>query len=60
MTSSFITDFYRLAFLDHHLKAVNSLVGSDVTEVLVDDVEGEGGQLTLEHIMELMQDLLDI
>ena len=61
-----------LAFLDHHLKAGNSLVGSDVTEVLADDTESEGGQLTLtqalarvrqqtlEHVMDLMQDLLDI
>ncbi len=61
-----------LAFLDHHLKTGNSLVGSDITEVLSDDVEEEGGQLTLmqaaarvrrrtlEHVMELMQDLLAI
>ncbi|NLV11315.1 N-6 DNA methylase [Halomicrobium mukohataei] len=61
-----------LAFLDHHLKAGNSLVGSDITEVLSDDVEDDGGQLTLgqafararqqtlEHVMELMQDLLAI
>ncbi len=59
-----------LAFLDHHLKAGNSLVGSDVTEVLSDDTEERGGQLTLtqafarvrqdtlEHVMELMADLL--
>ena len=31
-----------LAFLDHHLKAGNSLVGSDITEVLSDDIEEEG------------------
>ncbi|MBO4246810.1 N-6 DNA methylase [Halomicrobium sp. IBSBa] len=61
-----------LAFLDHHLKAGNSLVGSDITEVLSDDIEDDGGQLTLgqafararqqtlEHVMELMQDLLAI
>jgi len=59
-----------LAFLDHHLKPGNSLVGSDITEVLSDDVDDEGGQLTLmqvaararkdtlEHVMELMQELL--
>ncbi|MFB6179501.1 MAG: Eco57I restriction-modification methylase domain-containing protein [Halorientalis sp.] len=61
-----------LAFLDHHLKAGNSLVGSDITEVLAEDSEENGGQLTLtqafarvrkrtlEHVMELMQDLLSI
>jgi len=61
-----------LAFLDHHLKAGNSLVGSDITEVLSDDIDDEGGQLTLmqvaarvrkdtlEHVMELMQELLAI
>ncbi|MDL0135969.1 TaqI-like C-terminal specificity domain-containing protein [Halobacterium salinarum] len=61
-----------LAFLDHHLKPGNSLVGSDITEVLSDDVDDEGGQLTLmqvaararrdtlEHVMELMQELLAI
>ncbi|MDL0137062.1 Eco57I restriction-modification methylase domain-containing protein [Halobacterium salinarum] len=61
-----------LAFLDHHLKAGNSLVGSDITEVLSDDVDDDGGQLTLmqvaararkdtlEHVMELMQELLAI
>ncbi|EMA68830.1 putative restriction/modification enzyme [Halorubrum aidingense JCM 13560] len=59
-----------LAFLDHHLKDGNSLVGSDITEVLSDDTEESGGQLTLtqafarvrqdtlEHVMELMADLL--
>ncbi|TKX73912.1 restriction endonuclease [Halorubrum sp. GN11_10-6_MGM] len=59
-----------LAFLDHHLKTGNSLVGSDITEVLSDDTEENGGQLTLtqafarvrqdtlEHVMELMSDLL--
>ena len=59
-----------LAFLDHHLKAGNSLVGSDITEVLSDDTEGNDGQLTLtqafarvrqdtlEHVMELMANLL--
>ncbi|WP_396610497.1 Eco57I restriction-modification methylase domain-containing protein [Haloferax sp. S1W] len=61
-----------LAFLDHHLKAGNSLVGSDITEVLTDDTEENGGQLTLtqsfarvrqhtlEHVMELFRDLLAI
>ncbi|MCG1002041.1 MULTISPECIES: Eco57I restriction-modification methylase domain-containing protein [Halobacterium] len=59
-----------LAFLDHHLKDGNSLVGSDITDVLSDDVDDDGGQLTLmqaaararkntlEHVMELMQELL--
>ena len=60
-----------LAFLDHHLKAGNSLVGSDITEVLSDDIEQEGQitltqalarvrRETLGHVMELMQDLLAI
>ncbi|QIO21733.1 Eco57I restriction-modification methylase domain-containing protein [Haloarcula sp. JP-L23] len=61
-----------LAFLDHHVKAGNSLVGSDITEVLSDDTEENGGQLTLtqafararqqtlEHVMGLMEDLLAI
>ena len=61
-----------LAFLDHHLKDGNSLVGSDITEVLSDDSTQEGGQLTLtqvfakarrdtlEHVMELMSELLAI
>ncbi|SDQ65217.1 Eco57I restriction-modification methylase domain-containing protein [Natronobacterium texcoconense] len=61
-----------LAFLDHHLKAGNSLVGSDVTDVLSSDAEENGGQLTLqqalarvrqdtlEHVMERMQELLEI
>jgi type I restriction-modification system DNA methylase subunit len=60
-----------LAFLDHHLKTGNSLVGSDITEVLSEDGgDDAGGQLTLtqafarvrqdtlEHVMELMADLL--
>ena len=60
-----------LAFLDHHLKTGNSLVGSDITEVLSEDSDDDdGGQLTLtqafarvrqdtlEHVMELMADLL--
>jgi len=60
-----------LAFLDHHMKAGNSLVGSDITEVLSEDGgDDDGGQLTLtqalarvrqetlEHVMELMSDLL--
>ncbi|WP_449289553.1 Eco57I restriction-modification methylase domain-containing protein [Natronorubrum sediminis] len=61
-----------LAFLDHHLKAGNSLVGSDVTDVLSSDTETNDGQLTLqqalarvrqdtlEHVMERMQELLEI
>ncbi|MFC6717949.1 Eco57I restriction-modification methylase domain-containing protein [Natrialbaceae archaeon GCM10025810] len=61
-----------LAFLDHHLKSGNSLIGSDVTEVLSDDTEENGGQLTLQqsfalvrertldHVMDLMQELLEI
>ncbi|TKX55501.1 restriction endonuclease [Halorubrum sp. SP3] len=59
-----------LAFLDHHLKDGNSLVGSDITEVLSDDTEENDGQLTLTqafarvrqdtlgHVMDLMADLL--
>jgi len=61
-----------LAFLNHHLKAGNSLVGSDINEVLSDDTDKEDGQLTLmqaadrarrdtlEHVMDLMQELLSI
>jgi len=61
-----------LAFLDHRLKTGNSLVGSDITEVLADDIEENGGQLTLtqafarvrkdtlDHVMDLMQELLAI
>ncbi|WP_181686297.1 Eco57I restriction-modification methylase domain-containing protein, partial [Halorhabdus salina] len=61
-----------LAFLDHHLKTGNSLVGSDVTAVLSEDDEDEDGQLTLtqafsrvrrntlDHVMDLMADLLSI
>ena len=61
-----------LAFLDHHIKTGNSLVGSDITEVLSDDTEENGGQLTLtqalaharqrtlEHVMDLMEELLAI
>jgi hypothetical protein len=61
-----------LAFLDHHLKTGNSLVGSDITEVLADDTDEAGGQLTLTqvaarvrrdtlgHVMDLMADLLAI
>ena len=61
-----------LAFLDHHLKDGNSLVGSDITEVLSEDgpdgdddgqitltqVVARVRQETLEHVMELMGDLL--
>ncbi|MFP8954997.1 Eco57I restriction-modification methylase domain-containing protein [Natrialbaceae archaeon A-arb3/5] len=63
-----------LAFLDHHLKAGNSLVGSDVTAVLSNgvDAEDDGGQLTLQqsfarvrertldHVMDRVQELLEI
>lgn len=62
-----------LAFLDHHLKDGNSLVGSDITEVLSeDDPDDADGQITLfeavararertlRHVMELMSDLLSI
>ncbi len=62
-----------LAFLDHHLREGNSLVGSDITEVLSEDTSGEeSAQLTftevfersrkqtLEHVMDLMQELLAI
>ena len=61
-----------LAFLDHHLKSGNSLVGSDITEVLSNGTEENGGQITLtqafakvrertlEHVMDLMEDLLAI
>ena len=61
-----------LAFLDHHIKTGNSLVGSDITEVLSDDTQENGGQLTLtqalaharqrtlEHVMDLMEELLAI
>ncbi|GAA0455040.1 BREX-1 system adenine-specific DNA-methyltransferase PglX [Halococcus dombrowskii] len=37
-----------LAFLDHHLKSGNSLVGSDISEVLADEGE-EPGQVTLAY-----------
>ena len=63
-----------LAFLDHHLKTGNSLVGSDIEDVLSDgdDDETEDGQLTLqqsfdhtrkramEHVTDHFQDLLTI
>ena len=61
-----------LAFLDHHIKPGNSLVGSDITEVLSDDPAEEVGQITLgqafararrdtlDHVMDLMQELLAI
>jgi hypothetical protein len=59
-----------LAFLDHHLKTGNSLVGSDITEVLAE--EDEPGQVTLAydfaqtrqralgHVMDRMGELLAI
>ncbi|GGM74015.1 hypothetical protein J2752_002633 [Halarchaeum rubridurum] len=63
-----------LAFLDHHLKTGNSLVGSDIEEVLSDEDDGatEDGQLTLQqsfdhtrkramkHVTDRFQDLLTI
>ncbi|WP_418282814.1 Eco57I restriction-modification methylase domain-containing protein [Halorubrum sp. DTA98] len=63
-----------LAFLDHHLKTGNSLVGSDIGDVLAngDDAGTSDGQLTLEqsfahtrqqaleHVMDRFQDLLSI
>jgi len=63
-----------LAFLDHHLKTGNSLVGSDIEDVLSDgDAEATAdGQLTLEqsfdhtrqrameHVTDRFQDLLNI
>ena len=63
-----------LAFLDHHLKTGNSLVGSDIQDVLVDDDESktDEGQLTLEqsfahtrkqaldHVMDRFSELLAI
>ncbi|WP_459193166.1 Eco57I restriction-modification methylase domain-containing protein [Halosimplex sp. J119] len=63
-----------LAFLDHHLKTGNSLVGSDIEDVLSngDDETTEDGQLTLqesldhtrkramEHVTNRFQDLLNI
>jgi hypothetical protein len=60
-----------LAFLDHHLKTGNSLVGADITDVLAED-EGESGQVTLaydfaqtrqralDHVMDLTGELLAI
>jgi len=61
-----------LAFLDHHLKTGNSLVGSDVTEVLSEDEEASSGQITLtqafarvrqqtlDHVMDLTSELLAV
>jgi type II restriction/modification system DNA methylase subunit YeeA len=62
-----------LAFLDHHLKTGNSLVGSDIEDVLSNGNSGtEDGQLTLqqsfaqarqqalEHVMDRFQELLSI
>ena len=64
-----------LAFLDHHLKTGNSLVGSDIEDVLANGdsgIEAADGQLTLqqsfdrtrqqaiEHVMDQFQDLLSI
>ncbi|QLC35681.1 N-6 DNA methylase (plasmid) [Halarchaeum sp. CBA1220] len=61
-----------LAFLDHHLKTGNSLVGSDIEDVLGESENSDSGQLTLqqsfdhtrqqalEHVMERFTDLLSI
>ncbi|MDB2288664.1 Eco57I restriction-modification methylase domain-containing protein [Halorubrum ezzemoulense] len=63
-----------LAFLDHHLKTGNSLVGSDIQDVLIDDDDSETdeGQLTLkqsfahtrkqalDHVMDRFSELLAI
>jgi len=62
-----------LAFLDHHLKTGNSLIGSDIEGVLSRNNDAtESGQLTLqqsfahtrqqalEHVMERFTDLLSI
>jgi len=62
-----------LAFLDHHLKTGNSLVGSDIEDVLSNgESDTDNGQLTLqqsfaqtrrqalEHVMDRFQDLLSI
>ena len=62
-----------LAFLDHHLKTGNSLVGSEIEEILEENGnESDSGQLTLqqsfahtrqqalEHVMDRFQDLLSI
>jgi len=62
-----------LAFLDHRLKTGNSLIGSDIEDVLTNGDDGsESGQLTLqqsfdrtrqqaiEHVMDCFQDLLSI
>lgn len=61
-----------LAFLDHHLKEGNSLVGSDIEDVLSTSDENREGQQTfedvlaqirqkaLDHILDLFFDLIDI
>ena len=61
-----------LAFLDHRPKTGNSLVGSDITNVLSNGEDAETGQLTfaqvfartrkraVEHVVELMENLLSI
>ncbi|WP_115862419.1 Eco57I restriction-modification methylase domain-containing protein [Halorussus litoreus] len=63
-----------LAFLDHHLKTGNSLVGSDISRILStddgdDDLSGQTTlsdwmeqtrQEALDHVMDLMADLLAI
>nr|WP_229774197.1 N-6 DNA methylase [Halocalculus aciditolerans] len=60
-----------LAFLDHHLKTGNSLIGSDIEDVLGDESDQSGQtQLTdwmdqtrqraLEHVLDRFSDLLSI
>nr|WP_247729566.1 TaqI-like C-terminal specificity domain-containing protein [Halovivax limisalsi] len=62
-----------LAFLDHHLKTGNSLVGSDIEDVLSNDNDGaqsgqtrlsdwldQARQRAIEHVMERFADLLSI
>lgn len=48
-----------LAFLDHHLKEGNSLVGSDITEVLSDDAGDNGGQIPEGEKLKPMADRAD-
>jgi type I restriction-modification system DNA methylase subunit len=61
-----------LAFLDHRLKTGDSILGSDITEVLSNGENGGEGQLTLfeafarvreqtlDYVMDRMQELLEI
>lgn len=49
-----------LAFLDHHLKRGDSLIGSDINEILSSDNESKTGQLTLKDVFDQMrQEALD-